>query len=81
LRACIKTATFAGFAGLTLTAAIVAFFIYDATTYKDEIDERDLAVPQMALNPRRGGPKNLPIAEVLVSIAGRERNKTIANSY
>lgn len=47
-------------------ALVVAFFIFDASTYKEEADAVDLTVSELALNPRRGGPKNLPIADHLV---------------
>lgn len=45
---------------------VVAFFIYDATTYREEPDNIELSVSEMALHPRKGGPKNLPIAEYFV---------------
>ena len=45
---------------------VVAFFVYDATTYKDGVTAGAVPVSATALNPRRGGPKNLPIADVLV---------------
>ncbi|KAI5252748.1 NADH-ubiquinone oxidoreductase subunit [Aureobasidium subglaciale] len=45
---------------------VVAFFAFDATTYKEEADSVDIVVSELALNPRRGGPKNLPIAEHLI---------------
>lgn len=61
-----KTAAFTGFAGLTITGLVVAFFVYDASTYKNEVDSYDVGVSELAMNPRRGGPKNLPIAETLV---------------
>ncbi|CAZ80749.1 unnamed protein product [Tuber melanosporum] len=61
-----KASAFCGFAGLTATGLVVAFFIYDASTYKEEAEKYDIGVSELALNPRRGGPKNLPIAEVLV---------------
>jgi NADH dehydrogenase len=48
------------------SAAVLAFFIYDATTYRESSSAVDIPVSELALNPRRGGPKNLPIAEVLV---------------
>lgn len=46
---------------------VLAFFIYDASTYS-EAPERmgDIPVNEKALFPRRGGPKNLPIAEILI---------------
>ncbi|KAI0031723.1 nucleotide-binding domain-containing protein [Vararia minispora EC-137] len=42
------------------------FFIHDAFTYTDKHIER-VPVSPLALHPERGGPKNLPIARVLVS--------------
>lgn len=66
-RTLYKTAAFTGFTGLTITVLVLAFFVYDASTYKNEIDSCDVAVSELAMNPRRGGPKNLPVAEILVS--------------
>ncbi|SCU90963.1 LAME_0E10660g1_1 [Lachancea meyersii CBS 8951] len=41
--------------------SLVAFFLYDATTYGDcEIPEY-IEVPKLALSPELGGPENLPI--------------------
>ncbi|EMC91698.1 hypothetical protein BAUCODRAFT_126697 [Baudoinia panamericana UAMH 10762] len=48
-------------------AIVIAFFIYDATTYREDPESFDLPVSEYALNPRRGGPKNLPIAEHFIS--------------
>ena len=45
---------------------VLAFFAYDASTYRADLSFTDIPVSVSALNPRRGGPKNLPIAEVLV---------------
>ncbi|RYP91343.1 hypothetical protein DL770_002577 [Monosporascus sp. CRB-9-2] len=42
------------------------FFIYDATTYKESITFGDCEVSAAALDPPRGGPKNLPIIEALL---------------
>jgi len=47
-------------------ALVVAFFVYDASTYKEETHKGDIPVSEAALFPERGGPKNLPIAQVLV---------------
>lgn len=44
----------------------MGFFIYDATTYREDPDAVDIPVSEYALNPRKGGPKNLPIAEYFV---------------
>lgn len=46
--------------------AVAAFFIYDASTYRESPTAEDIPVSELALNPRRGGPKNLPIADFLV---------------
>lgn len=54
-----------GFAGITITVLVVGFFAYDATTY-EETEIHEVPVSPIALSPRRGGPKNLPIAEFLV---------------
>jgi NADH dehydrogenase len=61
-----KVFTYCGFIIVTGGAAVVAFFVYDASTYRDCTTAADIPVSQLALNPRRGGPKNLPIADVLV---------------
>ncbi|SMQ53783.1 unnamed protein product [Zymoseptoria tritici ST99CH_3D7] len=45
---------------------VLAFFAYDATTYGAELETKELMVSELALNPRRGGPKNLPIVEYFV---------------
>ena len=45
---------------------VAAFFAYDASTYKDNENIGDVPVSEVALSPRKGGPKNLPIASVLI---------------
>ena len=45
---------------------VLAFFIYDASTYREDLTFTDIGVSEHALKPERGGPKNLPIARVLV---------------
>ena len=45
---------------------VLAFFIYDASTYREDLTFSDISVSEHALSPKRGGPKNLPIADVLV---------------
>ena len=56
---------------------VVGFFIYDATTYKEEPDAVDIPVSELALNPRRGGPKNLPIADHFVDDDDCPENKAV----
>ncbi len=48
---------------------VVGFFLYDSTTYKEGCETEDISVSQLALNPRRGGPKNLPLYEVQIDDA------------
>ena len=54
---------------------VIAFFIYDATTYDDNPEAFDIPVSEYALTPRRGGPKNLPIAEYFVDDDDTEEMK------
>ncbi|KAF2659168.1 hypothetical protein K491DRAFT_712938 [Lophiostoma macrostomum CBS 122681] len=56
---------------------LVAFFIYDATTYREDPAVTDIPVSELALNPRRGGPKNLPIADYFVDDDDCSENKAI----
>ena len=53
----------------------LAFFIYDASTYRQDLSFTDIPVSEEALYPRRGGPKNLPIADVLVDDDDCEENR------
>ena len=57
---------YTGAFGLVTSGLVVAFFAYDASTYREDLSFSDIPVSATALNPRTGGPKNLPIAEVLV---------------
>jgi NADH:ubiquinone reductase (H+-translocating) len=57
---------YAGAFILVGSGLVVAFFIYDASTYKELHSAYDVPVAAHALDPPRGGPKNLPIADVLV---------------
>ena len=61
-RSAALVGTGVGFIGLLLAA----FFLYDATTYKESITFGDCDVSSTALNPPRGGPKNLPIIEAFL---------------
>jgi NADH dehydrogenase len=66
LAALYKTFAFCGFFVIGTSAVVLAFFLYDASTYRESPSAHDIPVSELALNPRRGGPKNLPIADVLV---------------
>ncbi|KAI9827213.1 MAG: hypothetical protein M1832_005351 [Thelocarpon impressellum] len=63
VRFAYRAITLTGFFVLTAGALVVLFFVYDATTYGQDKDETDVPVSEMALSPRRGGPKNLPIVD------------------
>ncbi|KAI9679280.1 MAG: hypothetical protein M1817_005300 [Caeruleum heppii] len=61
LRFFYRSFALTGFFVLTLGGLVVLFFIYDATTYNEHSDFKDVPVSETALAPRRGGPKNLPV--------------------
>jgi len=63
---------------------VIAFFAYDASTYRHDLSVQDVPVCVAALNPKRGGPKNLPIAELQIDdddcpemIAQKEKPKLV----
>lgn len=66
LRLAYRTAASLGLFVAITGGLVVAFFIYDASTYRDEALTEDVPVSELALNPRRGGPKNLPIVEYFI---------------
>ncbi|KAI0540681.1 pyridine nucleotide-disulfide oxidoreductase-domain-containing protein [Xylaria digitata] len=43
-----------------------AFFVYDSTTYRESVNFGDCHISEAALQPPRGGPKNLPILKALL---------------
>jgi NADH:ubiquinone reductase (H+-translocating) len=61
-----RSAAWFGGSVVIIGAGIIGFFLYDASTYREDLTYTDIKVSDLALSPRRGGPKNLPIAEVLV---------------
>lgn len=67
VRALQKTVSWCGVMVIGTGLAITAFFIFDATTYHETPTAADIPISELALNPRHGGPKNLPIADFLVS--------------
>jgi NADH dehydrogenase len=58
-----RAAALFGGSVLLIGAGIVGFFLYDASTYKSHSSQTDVDISALALSPRRGGPKNLPILE------------------
>jgi NADH:ubiquinone reductase (H+-translocating) len=77
LRFCYRTAAGFGFFIACLGASVVVFFIYDATTYKEDGEVEDVSVPELALNPRRGGPKNLPIVDFSLDDEDCDENRAV----
>ncbi|KAH7376613.1 external NADH-ubiquinone oxidoreductase [Plectosphaerella cucumerina] len=70
-----RSAAWIGSSVLFVGLGITAFFIYDATTYKEHATGHEIEVSPIALNPRIGGPKNLPIADVLIDDSDSEDMK------
>lgn len=58
-----KSVAYVGIFTTVSLGLVIAFFIYDATTYREDLSAVDIPVSELALNPRRGGPKTLPIIE------------------
>ena len=69
------------FAGASCVASVLfiggAIFLHDAFTYTDRHVER-VPVNPLALHPENGGPKDLPIARVLVGDEEDEINKQLS---
>jgi len=63
---------------VNIALAGAGIFIHDAFTYTDRHVDR-VPVSPMALHPERGGPKNLPIAKVLVDDDDDEENKLLSS--
>lgn len=61
-----RSAAYLGGSILFVGLGVVGFFAYDASTYREDLSYKDIKVSKLALTPRIGGPKNLPIAEVQI---------------
>lgn len=75
LRLAYRTAASLGLFVAISGGLVIAFFIYDASTYRDEAITEDVPVSELALSPRRGGPKNLPIVEYFIDDDDCPENK------
>ncbi|TDL25012.1 nucleotide-binding domain-containing protein [Rickenella mellea] len=80
-----KSVTGAKYAGLFCASTIVgivavggAIFLHDAFTYSDRHVDR-VPVNPLALHPETGGPKELPVARVLVDDEEDEENRKLAD--
>ncbi|KAJ9160965.1 hypothetical protein NKR19_g2800 [Coniochaeta hoffmannii] len=61
-----RTAAWFGSSVAFVGISVILFFLYDASTYAEHGTQSDINVSELALNPRRGGPKNLPVCDVLI---------------
>lgn len=75
LNFCYRGAAWLGISATFIGLGIVGFFLYDASTYKEAALNTDLDISQLALQPRRGGPKNLPIIDVFLDDNDSEAKK------
>ena len=71
-----RSFAYAGAFILVSGGLVIAFFIYDATTYHETPDVDAVPVSIEALNPRRGGPKNLPIVRSLIDDEDCDENRS-----
>jgi hypothetical protein len=62
IRGCFYIGIFVG----GVFTLIIGFFLYDASTYSELPQIEDIHTSSLALEPRIGGPKNLPIVEHFV---------------
>ena len=54
-----------------------AFFLYNASTYKESAEAAECRVSELALQPKRGGPKNLPILDVLINNDNTDEKRAV----
>ncbi|KLO10430.1 nucleotide-binding domain-containing protein [Schizopora paradoxa] len=77
----VTVARWSAIAGASCVASVLfiggAIFLHDAFTYTDRHVER-VPVNPLALHPENGGPKDLPIARVLVGDEEDEVNKQLS---
>lgn len=74
-----KTFAYAGGFILVSGTLVLGFFLYDASTYREDLSYTDIHVSQDALSPRRGGPKNLPIIDTQMDDDDCEANIKLKN--
>ncbi|KAF2645938.1 hypothetical protein P280DRAFT_418175 [Massarina eburnea CBS 473.64] len=77
IRFAYRTAATVGVFVTISAGLVVSFFIYDWSTYKEDPETVDIPVSELALHPRRGGPKNLPIADHFIDDDDCAENKAI----
>ena len=71
-----RTAAWFGSSIVFVGLSFGLFFLYDASTYSSHAtNQSDIDISALALNPRRGGPKNLPILEIFLDDDDSEEKK------
>lgn len=65
-RFCIRSAKLITGSFTILGICFIGLIAYDAHRYNGDLSQGDVQVSKLALNPRLGGPKHLPIAEVQI---------------
>ncbi|KAF7560356.1 hypothetical protein G7046_g3792 [Stylonectria norvegica] len=75
LNFCYRAAAWVGISMTVLGVGVFAFFVFDASTYKEHPTQSDLDVSKIALQPRRGGSKNLPVADVFIDDDDNEEKR------
>lgn len=63
VRGCYRIVAYLGTFVVVSVGLGAAFFIYDATTYREDPEVDDIPISELALHPNRGGPKNLPVIQ------------------
>ncbi|RFN50160.1 nadh dehydrogenase [Fusarium flagelliforme] len=77
LNFCYRAAAWVGISISVLGVGVIGFFIYDASTYFEHPNQSDIDVSKIALQPRSGGSKNLPIAEVYIDDDDTEEHRRL----
>ncbi|KAI6750034.1 hypothetical protein HG531_007299 [Fusarium graminearum] len=77
LNFCYRAAAWVGISISVIGVGVVGFFIYDASTYSEHPNHSDIDVSKIALQPRSGGEKNLPIAEVYIDDDDTEEHRRL----
>ncbi|KAM5354180.1 hypothetical protein ACJ41O_000830 [Fusarium nematophilum] len=77
LNFCFRAAAWVGISITVIGVGIIGFFVYDASTYQEHCTQGDIDVSRIALQPRRGGSKNLPIAEMYIDEDDSEEKRNL----